>query len=137
MGTYTDEKGYKRYSNLVHRRKAYKEIYQKDPHSYSKPFSQYVVHHKDGNKKNNNVDNLAILTPEEHNEIHGIGNSSYQDLSHSNEGLIKDFVKETNFFQAEDGIRDYKVTGVQTCALPIFSEIKRLLKKGAPWITKI
>src|SRR2546426_3446356 len=25
-----------------------------------------------------------------------------------------------NFFQAEDGIRDYKVTGVQTCALPIF-----------------
>src|SRR5256885_13264664 len=26
------------------------------------------------------------------------------------------------FFQAEDGIRDYKVTGVQTCALPISSE---------------
>src|SRR5256885_14331117 len=24
------------------------------------------------------------------------------------------------FFQAEDGIRDYKVTGVQTCALPIW-----------------
>src|SRR5256885_4996791 len=26
------------------------------------------------------------------------------------------------FFQAEDGIRDYKVTGVQTCALPILSQ---------------
>src|SRR5256885_13439301 len=26
------------------------------------------------------------------------------------------------FFQAEDGIRDYKVTGVQTCALPICLE---------------
>src|SRR5256885_3946915 len=25
------------------------------------------------------------------------------------------------FFQAEDGIRDYKVTGVQTCALPILA----------------
>src|SRR5207245_8065359 len=25
------------------------------------------------------------------------------------------------FFQAEDGIRDATVTGVQTCALPIFS----------------
>src|SRR5688500_20394663 len=24
------------------------------------------------------------------------------------------------FFQAEDGIRDYKVTGLQTCALPIY-----------------
>src|SRR2546426_11174437 len=27
------------------------------------------------------------------------------------------------FFQAEDGIRDYKVTGVQTCALPISPEL--------------
>src|SRR2546426_11356292 len=26
------------------------------------------------------------------------------------------------FFQAEDGIRDYKVTGVQTCALPIYRD---------------
>src|SRR2546426_949354 len=35
------------------------------------------------------------------------------------------------FFQAEDGIRDYKVTGVQTCALPICGEpIRRAF--GAP-----
>src|SRR5256885_12301040 len=27
------------------------------------------------------------------------------------------------FFQAEDGIRDYKVTGVQTCALPISGQL--------------
>ena len=27
------------------------------------------------------------------------------------------------FFQAEDGIRDYKVTGVQTCALPISGKL--------------
>src|SRR5262249_56719666 len=26
------------------------------------------------------------------------------------------------FFQAEDGIRDWSVTGVQTCALPIFGK---------------
>src|SRR5215467_3518437 len=30
------------------------------------------------------------------------------------------------FFQAEDGIRDYKVTGVQTCALPIFEQTGKL-----------
>src|SRR5699024_12095797 len=30
------------------------------------------------------------------------------------------------FFQAEDGIRDRNVTGVQTCALPIFAEKPRL-----------
>src|SRR5688500_14489422 len=28
------------------------------------------------------------------------------------------------FFQAEDGIRDYKVTGVQTCALPICQRLQ-------------
>src|SRR5690606_41202397 len=28
------------------------------------------------------------------------------------------------FFQAEDGIRDFHVTGVQTCALPIYLEDK-------------
>src|SRR5256885_10226622 len=28
------------------------------------------------------------------------------------------------FFQAEDGIRDYKVTGVQTCALPIWTDCR-------------
>src|SRR2546430_13435408 len=30
------------------------------------------------------------------------------------------------FFQAEDGIRDLTVTGVQTCALPIYAKICRL-----------
>ena len=28
------------------------------------------------------------------------------------------------FFQAEDGIRDHCVTGVQTCALPIFTVLR-------------
>src|SRR2546427_6584722 len=30
------------------------------------------------------------------------------------------------FFQAEDGIRDLTVTGVQTCALPIWAEMRSL-----------
>src|SRR5256885_10697858 len=32
---------------------------------------------------------------------------------------LVNLVEHCFFFQAEDGIRDYKVTGVQTCALPI------------------
>src|SRR5215467_5416399 len=32
-------------------------------------------------------------------------------------------IHRTFFFQAEDGIRDYKVTGVQTCALPIYDAV--------------
>src|SRR6266508_4539437 len=32
------------------------------------------------------------------------------------------------FFQAEGGIRDVHVTGVQTCALPIFAENLRIVR---------
>src|SRR2546430_9380756 len=35
------------------------------------------------------------------------------------------------FFQAEDGIRDLTVTGVQTCALPIL--VSRELEDGGGW----
>src|SRR5262249_57439789 len=34
------------------------------------------------------------------------------------------------FFQAEDGIRDWSVTGVQTCALPICTGSRRVLASG-------
>src|SRR5256885_13330743 len=39
------------------------------------------------------------------------------------EGMCRDGagILDHLFFQAEDGIRDYKVTGVQTCALPILA----------------
>src|SRR2546430_11760423 len=36
------------------------------------------------------------------------------------------------FFQAEDGIRDLTVTGVQTCALPIFPGFKSQRFPKAP-----
>src|SRR5690606_40371405 len=36
-------------------------------------------------------------------------------------GFERSFCFGFFFFQAEDGIRDFHVTGVQTCALPIFS----------------
>src|SRR2546422_8616311 len=35
------------------------------------------------------------------------------------------------FFQAEDGIRDVAVTGVQTCALPILGRVAR--GRGVTW----
>src|SRR5437773_5702549 len=34
------------------------------------------------------------------------------------------------FFQAEDGIRDRDVTGVQTCALPIFARLRLAAAEG-------
>src|SRR5690606_40267975 len=32
------------------------------------------------------------------------------------------------FFQAEDGIRDFHVTGVQTCALPIYKTFAKSMR---------
>src|SRR5207244_5530290 len=40
------------------------------------------------------------------------------------------------FFQAEDGIRDDLVTGVQTCALPIFGTHQRATIRGKPHYRK-
>src|SRR5437667_5768572 len=37
------------------------------------------------------------------------------------------------FFQAEDGIRDRDVTGVQTCALPIFLLLTSRISSGHIW----
>src|SRR5262249_56057828 len=38
------------------------------------------------------------------------------------------------FFQAEDGIRDWSVTGVQTCALPICPPLSGLApERGGRW----
>src|SRR6266700_4827030 len=37
------------------------------------------------------------------------------------------------FFQAEDGIRDFHVTGVQTCALPIFA-FRSITDHDATWV---
>src|SRR2546429_7283661 len=36
------------------------------------------------------------------------------------------------FFQAEDGIRDVAVTGVQTCALPIFVSVESRSLNSCP-----
>src|SRR2546429_4712682 len=36
--------------------------------------------------------------------------------------IVRQMIRSFFFFQAEDGIRDVAVTGVQTCALPIYEE---------------
>src|SRR5256886_5447496 len=41
----------------------------------------------------------------------------------------------TSFFQAEDGIRDLTVTGVQTCALPIYIQLVNLRRAAAARFT--
>lgn len=101
MSIYTDEKGYKRHSNLVHRQKVYEQIYKKNRHKYPLPFSEYVVHHKDGNKENNNIENLEILTPEEHDAVHGLNKYYSNSISYPKRNHSKSYKKRnifSNFF---------------------------------------
>src|SRR5437667_7899442 len=48
---------------------------------------------------------------------------SYIDCLHLTLGLVNGNLYDFFFFQAEDGIRDRDVTGVQTCALPIWCSL--------------
>ncbi len=71
---YIDEYGYYRYSSnnkLIHRDIAYRNIYRKNRYKYPLRFREYQIHHKNRNKLDNNVNNLQIVTKEEHENIHG------------------------------------------------------------------
>lgn len=64
--TYVDENGYLRFSDsgkLVHRWVAEKKYGCKIPRNY-------VVHHIDKNKLNNNPDNLVVMHWSDHAELH-------------------------------------------------------------------
>lgn len=76
---YTDTNGYYRWKDnnrLVHRDIAFNEIYKKlyREGKLKERFREYIVHHKDMNKLNNNVNNLEIMKKSEHQKIHEIKN---------------------------------------------------------------
>jgi len=64
--TYIDKKGYKRYSNSgksVHRYVASRKV-------GGKIGKGRVVHHRDGNKRNNSRSNLQIMSRSSHSRLH-------------------------------------------------------------------
>ena len=71
--TYVDNNGYLRdgFGMLVHRRIAFQKL-RKNRHRYGLPFRAYQVHHKDGNKLNNDPANLEIVTKAEHRQRHNL-----------------------------------------------------------------
>lgn len=73
--TEIDRKGYRIWKDsgrLVHRWVALKEIYSKDRKKYPLKFSEYQVHHKDGDKLNNRPENLELVERGNHEKKHGV-----------------------------------------------------------------
>lgn len=66
-GPYLDGKGYMRIWNngksVKYHRYIWEQIYGKIPEGY-------IVHHIDGDKLNNNIQNLRIMTSSEHSKLH-------------------------------------------------------------------
>src|SRR3989339_1785080 len=73
-------------------------------------FLKNDFHDANGNKIANNPDTIHKFE-----EITGIKERRWAD-AHL---VTSDIAFYAAFLQAEDGIRDWSVTGVQTCALPI------------------
>lgn len=61
---------YKRENTDPNNKKRLYPLYMKNRGKYPLSFSEYEVHHKDFNNGNNNINNLILLTPTEHDAIH-------------------------------------------------------------------
>jgi len=80
-----DKNGYIRgnpeHSDLISRQIAYEKIYKKSgADKYPLRFREYVVHHRDQDKHNNGVNNLDLVTQEDHKEIHKLGLKGKKEL---------------------------------------------------------
>jgi hypothetical protein len=81
--SYIDSNGYLRWNDsnrLCHRDVAFEHLYKRKTidletgevaGKFNKSFSEYVVHHKNKDKHDNDPSNLEILDEEQHGEVHG------------------------------------------------------------------
>jgi septal ring factor EnvC (AmiA/AmiB activator) len=109
---YLDERGYKRYKKdgkLVHRDIAFLEVYRKSRHSFPKRFSEYDVHHMDGNKLNNLPSNLSLKPRETHKLTHEV-KSVEEQLKNLKQGSAE-FEKELSSLKIKKEILWDKTVG--------------------------
>lgn len=82
---------------------AHREIYSQH-HNISIP-KGYVIHHRDGNKKNNEIDNLEMMNNVEHLRLHNIGRKKTEEQKQKNTGM-KHYRAALISIKHEDGRTD-------------------------------
>ena len=140
---YTDDRGYLRYKSnkrLVHRAVAYKEIYLPNKHRYKYSFSEYVIDHKDMNKKNNKASNLRIMLSDDHTDSHTDFNhkpkktySSSTFEKRLNKLKWKHLFAESELKNKRKVVRDYKKSSLRY----MFSNYEFLIAYGVIVISQI
>ena len=86
----TEHQGYKMVKKINHKYKTGNGYVKKHRLVMEQSVGRYlsrdeIVHHIDGNKKNNNIDNLMIVTMAEHRAIHNYQDREYKKLYNINE----------------------------------------------------
>lgn len=95
----------------------------------------YEIHHKDGNKQNNNIENLVAIPREEHEAIHGFKRKDFANLKktgkkrwsllYKNKSLVTSRNKR-KLMKARDKINhnDYSIEEAKRIALAYTKNLK-------------
>jgi hypothetical protein len=124
--------------NAVHRTRAKKEIWIKDRKKYPFEFREYQVHHKDGNKLNNRVENLELKTVYEHEYEHHIERAEWKIIRYLAVLLLTFSVIINSIFIGKrfglsSNIRGWIVVGILFLGLILIIFLNRK-KKGYKYI---
>ena len=69
-----------------------------------------IVHHKDGDKSNNNIDNLEVMSLSDHSRLHQLGNHKSLDTKEKIKQNTEKLWKDSNFDSIKKSVSAYDST---------------------------
>ena len=101
--TRDDRTGY--YLNSTIRQRLHRYVWQ----HFNGPIPEgYHIHHRDGNKGNNDIENLAVVSHSKHTTYHGIGNSMDSEwMEWSRKNLLKNAIPAASEWHGSEEGREW------------------------------